>query len=318
MGLRNCDNLYSYGKQYNCGSSFPSYFSNNCLGNLGSLFNFCGDYGYGYGSYGYGCGNSYEKSMGATIGIGLGNRFLGFLQQLIPTLVANKQDNSLKTMQADVADLEADKAKFLRDLGMTEDDVNKWTLSDKDPVNEALKSAEKQYNNNEATISAYLEANNEDKPKLESSFNTAMKNRATFENALKKAQEAKEAKEKEIAKAKADLAQLNKEIAEAKADYNEKMLDRADGTRLGRASEKNYNDLFPDNSDKVNEGAKDYEIKAGLKYLITAFKTEKDAKNKDTFKTRFINLYNALDHNKRSKDLMAAYDIISAWQKPTT
>ena len=362
LGNYNNMNMFGMGRMFGMGSSFGT---NNLVSELfsgtNSIFN-AGCFGGGSNFFGgisnmfnggmsglFGCNGSFftncngSMNYGAMAGFGVANVLLGFGGQIINQAIANKQEYSEKTVQADIKEIDKQINEQVKKLGC--DSVSEALKCTVDPeiqkayddantnFNKALQdiSTKKQQlgrieNSLPAAEEAVKNSSPEDKnydnlkKHLENLKNmqTKVKNeiaeleKKTTENgelfeAKKTAENNLNAEKEKVKTAQAEIRRLQDAKANAQNMLNKKKLDSFDGNRFQRTSFEELKAMFDENGNlKSDQKVSKSDIRAAIKGYRTA---TNDSERKD-WKAKFEKLWADFDPEDRTSDLRSAYNII--------
>lgn len=215
-----CNSIFNYGNTY--GNMYSGNMFSNSFGNI---------FGGGFNMFGNMFGNMFTNCNGTTnwdamLGFSLGNLGLNFLGLGINALIQNKQQNSTKTIQADINGIQEEIDKKLENLGDNVDETSytKYDVKTEDWYTEKKTELEKSILTDEKLIEykGYI-TDYEAKEKAYLAAEPTDTNYTTLKNGYEKAKENKKIAEEKIAahkKAKKDLDALEK-----KAETEQKVAD---------------------------------------------------------------------------------------------
>lgn len=173
--------------------------------------------------------------------------------------------------------------------------------ADKTAAEKEVAALEKQIQDEEDKKTA---ANNEIKKLKRTLSNT------NIESSREKLDKETAIRQKAIDKTIDEIKELIDQRNNAQAKLNDANLNKADGTRLNRTSEENFNQLFDENGNiKPNSKVK----KSSVRFAILGYRNAKTENEKQAWADKFKKLYNALSQeDQNDRNLSAAYGIICA------
>ncbi len=281
------------------------------------------------------CDGSYNYN--AMAGFGVGQVLMNIGGLMLGKVCANAQDNSKKTLSANVDnldaqihDIETEKQGYVNEKTeletaneTAESNVQRYTSE-----LESLKTDEtKAEDAKDAAYDNWQKATDDDRASLQAAYNKAVEE-------YNKAVAAREAKEKEIAEQEAiintnkpkiealaekikaceeELEALRAERDAIQAQLNEAVLDKADGVKLTRTTTEEFAKLYDIENNDYKAGFDASNVsKSDLRYIISQYRTSENAETKEKWAKVMKKIYNDtnLDSSVKSNNIRAAYKLM--------
>lgn len=281
------------------------------------------------------CDGSYNYN--AMAGFGVGQVLMNIGGMAISQWVTSSKANSQENLAADIGSIDKRIAKVIEE--------NKGYGESKTKLVEANEQAGAKIKTFEAELTtlkdnetkakdakdaAYANLQNatdENKTELQTAYNNAVR-------AYNEAKDAKESKEKEIEAQQAiidenkpkieeldekiqicedELKDLQAERDAIQAQLNEKILDKADGTKIARTTAKEFSKMYNFKEKDFNTGFNASNVsKSDLRYIISQYRTSEDTESKNKWAEIMKKIYNDpnLDSSVKSDNIRAAYKLM--------
>lgn len=302
-----------------CGSNF--FGSNNILGMLfsgtNSIFG-----GFNFNNYNMMGGCSLFTNCNGSVnydamaGFAVGGVLLNIAGGIASQAIADKKANSTESIQADVNGIQEQIDAEIEKLGAdSESKALSWSTTNEPKWQEAINAATKNKSDaeksllslNETIANLKAKTTLTDTEKIDYEKAIAEQKQLTadlveggkYDKAIEEAEKAQKARQEEIEKIQAELNELIDKRNNAQDALNESILDKADGTSLGRISQEKYAAKFKkDNDGNLTDeidGKQDFS-RRDLKRAIANY-SNATGKQKDIYKNQFNKIYDYLAKN---------------------
>lgn len=284
-----------------------------------------------------------EYNYDAMAGFAVGNVLLNVALGAIGYAIENKNEDSVENRQAEVKDCQDKLDEKLKELGVkTVEEADSYNIDEDKTIKDANTKISKHnadINKNSDAIDTHDESLKTLRKQLDEETD-ATKKSAIQENITKvqklideleadneELQSKIDAQNEIIENRQDEIEEMQKEIKDAQAELvkaqekaNEAVLDEADGTALGRISQKKYMAKFTndENGKLTDTFASDAEFsKRDLKRALSNFSSCEDEKQKEVYKKQFIAIYDKLakEDPDEIKNFKEAYKLIKGETK---
>ena len=283
------------------------------------------------------CDGSYNYN--AMAGFGVGQVLMNIGGMAISQWVTSSKANSQENLSADIGNLDAQIESKLKELNedATVDNYNKVEVAKS--FDEAVNTTTEKYNTADNTYKEsqkYIEDNKSaydaacarrgtseaqpDDAALIKEYEEAVARNSDLKQAVIDAKEemdaaieAKEAEQTRINNLKRDIADMLAERDAIQAQLNEKILDKADGTKIARTTAKEFSKMYNFKEKDFNTGFNASNVsKSDLRYIISQYRTSEDTESKNKWAEIMKKIYNDpnLDSSVKSDNIRAAYKLM--------